>query len=250
MRTDNTLSPRNADAVARARQAGWHVVLATGKPPWALVDIVDRLDLAGPHIVANGCALWPRGRGIEVLGRIPLSGVHTALGFAAGLNVPRAVSGPRGVFTQPGWGELEVTSALREVGEEPPTVVPDAIAADPDPWKVILILRRGTPHPPAPPPEGGRWVRTHAAFFETVPAEASKGAALRLLCARMGISRADVVAIGDGENDVEMLRWAGASFAMAQAPAEVRAAAGAITGGNDEDGVAQALQVLLQQSKP
>lgn len=245
MRSDNTLSPRNARAVTRAQQAGWRVVLATGKPPWALVALVKQLDLVGPHIVANGCAFWHRDGSVEVLARIPLPGVRTALGFASMLAIPRAVSGPRGVFTQADWGEPEVTAALREVGEEPPTMVDDALAADADPWKVILILRRGTPHPPAPIPMGGRWVRTHSNFFETVPGEASKGAALALLCNRVGIPQQQVVAMGDGENDLEMLRWAGVGIAMAQAPAEVQAAASSVTAGNDEDGVAQSLEALL-----
>ncbi len=245
IRSDNSLAPRTAKAVSAAGRAGWHVVLATGKPPWALVSLVTRLGLTGPHIVANGCALWRPNEPVEMLARIPDDGVQTALEFAAALGVPRAVSGPGGVFTQADWNAPAVEAALRDVGEEPPTVVRDAVAADRVPWKVILILRRGTPHPPAPEPAGGRWVRTHANFFETVPARASKGAALELLSARLGVARSEVVAFGDGENDIEMLRWAGIGVAMAHAPADVRAAAARVTASNDEDGVAIALEGLI-----
>lgn len=228
-----------------ARRRGWRVLLATGKPPWAVRALAARLEIAGPHIVANGSALWTEAGGTEVLARIPQDGVRTALEFAARYDVPRAVSGPRGVFVQPEWGVAAVTTALAEVGEDPPTVVADAVCTEPDPWKVILILREGQPHPPVPMVAGGQWVRTGPAFYETLPAGSSKGVAMRLLCERLGVARSDVVAFGDSENDLELLAWVGLGIAMAHASAAVRASAAAVTAGNDQDGVAQALEPLL-----
>lgn len=222
------------------------MILATGKPPWAIRDLARRLELTGPHIVANGSALWTEAGGTEVLDRIPDTGVRTSLDFAARHAIPRAVSGPRGVFVQSGWGVDTVTSALAEVGEEPPTLVEDAVGIEPDPWKVILIMRAGGTHPAVPAVAGGQWVRTGPAFYETLPAGASKGVAMRLLCARLGVPRQDVVAIGDSENDIEILAFAGMGFAMAHAPDAVRAAAAAVTASNDEDGVAQAVEPLLE----
>ena len=51
-----------------------------------------------------------------------------------------------------------------------------------------------------------------------------------------------MLAIGDGRNDVEMLAWAGRGVAMGQAPAEVHAAADAVTGTFDEDGAVTELR--------
>ena len=245
LRSDNTLSRRNAAAVISARNLGWHVLLATGKPPWAIRTLAARLSLTGTHIVANGSALWTQADGTEVLARIPDAGVRTSLAYAARYCIPRAVSGPRGVFTQATWGVPALTAALHEVGEDAPTVVPDAVAAEPDPWKVILIQRTDQRHPPVPAVEGGQWVRTGPAFHETLPAGSSKGTAMRLLCQRLGIAREDVIAFGDSENDIDLLQWAGTGIAMAHAPQAVRGAAAATTAGNDEDGVAQALEPLL-----
>ncbi len=246
LRSDNAVSPRNAAALAAALQRGWRVTLATGKPPWAISDLARSLDLAGPHVVANGSAIWSESDGVEMLARIPDAGVRTALAWAARHGIPRAVSGPRGVFTQAGWGEPELTAALAEVGEARPTVVDDAVGVEPDPWKVILIQRAGCFHPPAPPVDGGQWVRTGPAFYETLPAGCSKATAIHLLCVRLGFAREDVVAFGDSENDLALLAWAGTGVAMAHAPEAVRAAAGAVTAGNDEDGVAIALEPMLR----
>lgn len=76
-------------------------------------------------------------------------------------------------------------------------------------------------------------------------ATASKGAALTAACRHLGLATRDVVAFGDAENDVEMFRVAGASVAMGQADAAVKAAATAVTLRNDEAGVARAIEKLL-----
>jgi Cof subfamily protein (haloacid dehalogenase superfamily) len=76
-------------------------------------------------------------------------------------------------------------------------------------------------------------------------AGADKGAALSVACAEMGISSMEVVAFGDAEADIEMFRVAGASVAMGQASAHVKSIATAVTLTNDEDGVAFAIERML-----
>lgn len=73
----------------------------------------------------------------------------------------------------------------------------------------------------------------------------SKGEALRFLCTALSISPSQVMAIGDGDNDVSMLRYAGVSVAMGNAPSEVQAAANFVTGTNDGDGVAFAVEKFV-----
>jgi hydroxymethylpyrimidine pyrophosphatase-like HAD family hydrolase len=62
--------------------------------------------------------------------------------------------------------------------------------------------------------------------------------------ANLGVDAARTVAIGDGENDLEMLRWAARGVAMGHASAVVRAAAGEVTGTLDEHGAASALNAI------
>lgn len=73
----------------------------------------------------------------------------------------------------------------------------------------------------------------------------SKATGLQLLADTLGIPMAAVMAIGDSGNDLEMLRAAGLSVAMGNAPAAIRAAANATTASNDEDGVAAAIQRFI-----
>jgi Cof subfamily protein (haloacid dehalogenase superfamily) len=74
---------------------------------------------------------------------------------------------------------------------------------------------------------------------------ASKGAALLALAGRLGIPAAETFAIGDGLNDISMLKAAGVSVAMAGAPPSVRAAARFVTTSNDEEGFARALAMYV-----
>jgi hydroxymethylpyrimidine pyrophosphatase-like HAD family hydrolase len=76
---------------------------------------------------------------------------------------------------------------------------------------------------------------------------ADKGLAMAVACRDLGIEPAEVVAIGDADNDIEMFRVAGGSFAMGQASDEVKAAAKAVTASNADDGVAQAIERLLDE---
>jgi hydroxymethylpyrimidine pyrophosphatase-like HAD family hydrolase len=73
--------------------------------------------------------------------------------------------------------------------------------------------------------------------------------ALQVACRGEGIDPADVVAIGDADNDIEMFRVAGGSFAMGQATDAVKAAAKAVTAANDQDGVALAIERLLAEGE-
>lgn len=74
-----------------------------------------------------------------------------------------------------------------------------------------------------------------------LPLGASKGAGVAWLLQRLGVDPAACMALGDGENDVEMLRLCGLGVAMGNAGPPALAAADAITAANDADGVAAAI---------
>ena len=80
-----------------------------------------------------------------------------------------------------------------------------------------------------------------ADLFEVVAPGGTKGGALRRLTERLGLTPQEVMAIGDNANDLDMLRYAGTAVAMANASAEVRAAAHFVTTDNASGGVAHAL---------
>src|SRR5918911_2766590 len=84
--------------------------------------------------------------------------------------------------------------------------------------------------------------KTDFALLDVLHPEASKGAGLAAVAAEQGLSREEVLAVGDNFNDLEMLEWAGTGVVMANADASLR---GRVrfhtTASNDDDGVARAI---------
>jgi Cof subfamily protein (haloacid dehalogenase superfamily) len=73
----------------------------------------------------------------------------------------------------------------------------------------------------------------------------SKGKAVAVLAAHYGLQQEEIITIGDSENDVSMIEYAGLGIAMGNAPDQVKRKAGYVTGTNDEDGVAQAISKFI-----
>ncbi len=84
--------------------------------------------------------------------------------------------------------------------------------------------------------------RRDQAFMGAYSAGTSKESALAALAQRIGIDRAQVLAVGDNLNDVGMVRWAGVGAMVANGPEEARAAADWIAPSNNDDGVAEAIE--------
>lgn len=80
--------------------------------------------------------------------------------------------------------------------------------------------------------------------FEVMPAGVNKGRALRMLADLMGISMEQVIAIGDSDNDTDMLKACGMPVVMSNGDDAVKKLARYLTSGNDEGGVAQAIYHL------
>ena len=82
-------------------------------------------------------------------------------------------------------------------------------------------------------------------FLEVVPCGVDKANTLGVLMERLGVTRDEVIAIGDGVADVTMLQQAGMGVAMGHAQDSVKICADYVTASNEEDGVAQAVEKLI-----
>ena len=95
--------------------------------------------------------------------------------------------------------------------------------------------------------EDARLVRTAATYLELLPVAASKGAALTCLAGHLGVPLARIVAVGDQDNDIEMLTAVGVGMAMAHAPDEVRAVADRIACAPEDGGLLRSLGEVMPQ---
>jgi Cof subfamily protein (haloacid dehalogenase superfamily) len=82
-------------------------------------------------------------------------------------------------------------------------------------------------------------------FLEFANAEVTKGSGLAFVAERLGFTAAETVSFGDGENDVELLEWAGYGVAVGNAHPRVLAVADFVCPPCDEEGVAQVIEAYL-----
>ena len=73
--------------------------------------------------------------------------------------------------------------------------------------------------------------------------------AIKLLLDKLNIDSSEVIAIGDGENDIDMISYAGIGVAMGNATDEVKSVANMVTDTNDRDGVGKILNKLMKESE-
>ena len=82
-------------------------------------------------------------------------------------------------------------------------------------------------------------------FLEIASPEVTKGSGLAFLAEHLGFARERTIAFGDGENDVELLEWAGFGIAVANAHPRVLRVADWVCPSAEEEGVAQVVEALL-----
>ena len=244
------LSDLTREAISQAQSHGAHVCLATGKLLTSVSGLVESLHLTGWQITCNGAALMDAQSRVAIASW-PLDSAT----FTAALSAVRAIAPDQAVamyttdtiYTDDTSGKLDCVLAAYH--EPPLQHVASLEALDLPALKFLMqgdADRLATLHERLSYALKGRAtvLRTTADFVEIVAPGVSKGRALAALAEARGIAREDIVAIGDGENDIPLFEASGVRIAMANAMDALAARANAITASANESGVAHALTAL------
>ena len=242
---EETISPRMRAAVDRVVEHGVPVVLATGRSTFGITSVLEMLELERGAdqvlaVASNGSVTFSYPP-VEVLDtvtfdasevvRMLLDHLPEALVAVEEIGVGYRVNRhfPEGEIT----GEMTLQS-VDELVAHPVTrvVIRDPNSSEQD--FVELAEKVGL--------HGINYYIGWTAWLDLAPDGVSKASGLGSVCRRLGIASSDVLAIGDGRNDIEMLEWAGRGVAMGQAPDEVRQAADDVTGQVEDDGAAVELE--------
>jgi 5-amino-6-(5-phospho-D-ribitylamino)uracil phosphatase len=222
-------------AVHRVLDAGVPVVLATGRGWHATQPIFQALDLPPGHAVSSNGAVVVHYPPTDIIRKVTFDPADVldkvaelapnALVATEELGVGYLVSDHfpegdlHGDIRKVSWEELRSQPVTRVVLRDPKSSVPDFLG---------LAQQLGL--------HGVSYFIGYTAWLDIAPDGVHKATGLREVCSRLGVDQSDVLAMGDGRNDIEMLRWAGRGVAIGDAPDEVKAAADAITGGFGEGG--------------
>ncbi len=242
--TDGKVSARTASVLRSVDALGVPVVFVTARPLRWMGDIWPHVGSHSLAIVSNGAILYDVGAGQVT----DITGIEPGVGaeLLADLRVALPAAGLG----------LEYASGLHrndlyESDEMPdPSTVSDLLGPWHGPVAKMLVKDYSMPaevlRQRVAEVVGDRATPTWSVpgLVEISAVGVTKAWRLRSVCAGLGVDAADVVAFGDMPNDLEMLRWAGTSYAMANGHESVRAAATHIAPANDEDGVARVLEDL------
>lgn len=261
LRDDKSVSPRTVAALAAAERAGIAVFFVTGRPArW--------MDVVAEHVHGHGMAICGNGAAVVDL-RTPDEERHlpyrflrvrpietdTAIEVAEQLRLAApgttyAVERTGGLHHEPAYPpfHLDPGSSIA-----PLSLLLSAERAD----HAQPVLKLLAHHPELSPDGFLRLARdtigervaitrsSPSALLEISAREVSKASTLAECCAELDIAPEEVMAFGDMPNDLEMLTWAGRSYAMGNAHPDILGSASAVTGANNEDGVAAVIEQLL-----
>lgn len=243
---DLQISPRVRKAVAAVQQRGIITTLATGRMYAATLPFAESLGINAPLICYQGG--WIQAPKGDLLHRTVLPQAlaksaialgharnwHTILYADGVINIEQMryspifyeqLLGPNAVINPDLDAVLEVHSA-------------DKILYVAEPEQIPFMAQILTPHFDG----AAEVVQSHRMFIEVVPKSVNKGWALAWLAAHYGIPQHEVLAIGDQENDVPMLSWAGVGIAMGNAVPAAQNVADWIAPALECDGAAVALE--------
>jgi Cof subfamily protein (haloacid dehalogenase superfamily) len=251
---DHTISPAVKDAIAKARERGVNVVLCTGRPYAGVENYLRELHMDQPNdycITYNGALVQKANDGstvaqtalnyddyryLEQVSRevgshfhaldrhtlytanrdISYYTVHES--FIA--NIPLVFCEAENMAKN---GEF-----LKVMMIDDPVVLDKAIAKIPDEVKECYTLLKSAPY-----------------FLEILDKRVNKGTGVKALAESLGIKREEVMTLGDQENDIAMLEYAGMGVAMENAIDKVKEVSNFVTKSNLEDGVAYAIEKFV-----
>lgn len=235
-------------AINQCKDNGVKVILSTGRPIQGIKKYMDLLDLSGPHITYNGAMIVGEDR--KVIYQVLLNQVDAEkiyqLGQDKGLSM--IVWSENQLYGNK--DDLNVRNYQKLSGVEPVIIHSFDDLKDKEITKIIWIDEATTIQKIQKSLNKDQFsevnfVTSKPHFLEFFSAKVSKGKALEMVGKSLIIRRDQIVAIGDGENDLEMIQYAGLGIAMSNGAEIVKEHADIVTDSNDEDGLAKALRKLI-----
>ncbi|CDY35327.1 BnaA04g15200D [Brassica napus] len=256
LNSKSQISEANAKALKEATLRGLKVVIATGKSRPGAMRILKMADLAGrdgivsessPGVFVQGLLVYGR-QGKEVYrGNLDRDVCRETCLYSLEHGIPLiAFSQDRclTLFDHP------LVDSLHTTYNEPKAEIissVDQLIAEADIQKVIFMdTTEGVssvirPYWSEATGDRASVVQAQSDMLEIVPPGTSKGNGVKMLLSHLGVSPNEIMAIGDGENDMEMLELASLGVVMSNGAEKTKAVADVIGMSNDEDGVADAI---------
>ena len=243
---DSIITERTRKAILAAMERGVLFVPSTGRPMMGMKRYLTAFDFDLPMVLFNG-AMAMTAKTNRVLFSQGLDFSRAEVIFAQGVQRGLSVVAWAGERLFVSLENEEIDTYQKITGAEVHVV------ADMEPTRSLGVTKMLW----IVPPEDGKRLQgemlgilgervncytSQSYLLEFVDAKASKGLALAVVGRAYGIDSSEMIAVGDGYNDVSMLEYAGLGVAMGNAPEDVKDICQDVTLSNDEDGVAAVIE--------
>lgn len=250
--SEKIITSRTKEALYKARKEGYIIALASGRPVYGIMPVAKELELStyGGYILAynGGCIIDCKTGNIIYDKKIPEAYVKDICRFAIERNYALLTYEGDCIITNK--KENQFVQIEAQINHLPIKQIENIDSHINFPVNKFLItedpeiVEKEIPNVQAEFPELN--VFSSAPFFmEIVPPDIDKSDSLEYLMNKLGYTTNELVAFGDGGNDVGMLKCAGLGIAMANANQACMDAADYVTLSNDEDGCGIALEKIM-----
>ncbi len=250
--SEKKITPRTRAALMEAQEAGKIVVLASGRPTAGGEPLARELELArfGSYILSFNGGMITNCRTGEIMfsSLLPLEANQKIIGLAKEYGVDiLTYEGDHLVTNHKECLYAQTESRinhlpLRQVEMEQYVTfqVPKFLMLDDGDYLAVV-----EPRVKAALGRDFSVYRSEPFFLEIMPKGIDKAQSLERLLMKLGLKREEMIACGDGYNDLSMIKYAGLGVAMENAVLPVRTAADYITASNNEDGVGLVVEKFM-----
>ncbi|WP_179393965.1 Cof-type HAD-IIB family hydrolase [Lacticaseibacillus absianus] len=249
--SDQTILPSTKAAVAAALARGIKVVLCTGRPLAGVQPFLDALGITGPDqyvVTYNGAVIETVAGQVVAKRLIDRAGYETLTAYAKAQHLPFNVLDEDSVIYTAD-RDVDAITVVQALENQAGILIrdPEDLPADFAIAKGLFVgdpaqLDAAEPAVHAAFDADYSVIRAGRYFLEVMQAGVDKGQALRDLAALLGFTRDELMAVGDEGNDLAMFAAVGTAVAMGNGSDIAKAAAGHVTGTNDEGGLAAAIE--------
>jgi Cof subfamily protein (haloacid dehalogenase superfamily) len=247
MGRDHTVSAANRSAVHDAVAAGIHIVLATSRWYMLAKRTAEQLGIHSPIICNNGAMVREASDGARLLDlRIPAEAARDIASAADELRCERMVTVDD--VTYVATSRAGMAAAAAAMGMQIADQLSEHVVEGAESFlffgreAVDAMLDRVRPAYAGQLNLASGYSESFPPYLNIVHGGADKGRALQLVCGHVGVPIEESMAIGDAAPDLDMLRVAGVSMAMGNAPDDVKSQVDVVGPSNDDDGVAWAIR--------
>ncbi|KAF1304452.1 HAD family hydrolase [Enterococcus saccharolyticus] len=230
--------PSTKKALAKLREAGHIVMIATGRSRYLANTVIQELGF-DHYVLCNGSAAFLNHQQIYQK-LLPNEELVSFLEEAHQLQIDTSFIGLDASKRSTTFNPERMEEAMQSFGSTTPDLDPDFLDKE-DVYQALAFYDESYEGAFDEKYPALSFVRWHEKCVDVIPKGGSKAATILEVANHLGMNQTDVISFGDGMNDREMLEASGTGIAMGNAPEEVRRYANWVTEDNNNDGIWHAL---------